>query len=784
MKAISILFILFSTLLFASSVELSLQEKEFIKKHPKIVLGTGDSWSPYSIKQKDGTIIGYDNDILTKINKATGANFVQQLGDWSKMQELAKENKIDGLSTLAALKQREKWFIFSDVYISLKKMVLVKKGNPLHVKSDKDLDGKTIVVHRGNRVDENLAKQFKNSKIIFASTPKEMLEEVIYGKADATFGNGATEYLLSQLGLPYLDLAYPLESSLDLVFALRKEWAIGMSILNKGLATISEHERVQLKQKWFGSNIQEKKISPIKLSQEQKKYLKNKKIIKMCVDPNWMPFEGIENGNYIGISSDYVKLFSELIDTPIVLVQTETWTQSLEKIKSKDCDILAMAEQTPARDEYMNFTKSYIKTPIVVATKIGVPFIDDIKLIKDKKLGIEKGYSTYELLKSKYPDINLVEVNSLKDGLNRVEKGQLFGFIDNIIVLNHQLQNTYLGTIAITGKLKENIKLSVATRDDEPMLNTIFQKAISAIDTKTKLHILNKWVDINYKKETDYTLVWQILAVGGVLSLFFLYRQFVVGKLNKELDFKLKKELKKSKEKDLLIYQQQKLASMGEMLENIAHQWRQPLSQINSAVLLVDEEMFQKKFKNSLIETKLNEIESMTKYMSNTIDDFKSFHKNKGKEQKFYLKKSIETVLSLVKSSMAHNNITVELDIDEVVLVKGFNNEFEQALLVILNNAKDAIKSKNPHQPKITIKITKVEKSYILNITDNGGGIKEENLDKIFEPYFTTKHQSQGTGVGLYLAKMIIEESMGAKLHVKNVENSTCFSIDFGNYCS
>jgi polar amino acid transport system substrate-binding protein len=240
MKKLFLIYILFFTFLNSSSLQkiphqisLTQEEKEFLKKHPKIVLGTGDSWEPYSIKKDDGTITGYDQDILNEINKITGANFTLKLGNWSNMQKLAKQRKLDGLSTLIETDERKEFLNFSHTYIKLLKNIYVKQGNPKNIKSLKDLEGKTIAVHKGNVADENFAKSVKNAKIIYSPTQLDMLKEVIYGEADATAGNGATEYMMAKEGLPYMKNAFALNQSLDLHFALRNDWSEAISILNK-----------------------------------------------------------------------------------------------------------------------------------------------------------------------------------------------------------------------------------------------------------------------------------------------------------------------------------------------------------------------------------------------------------------------------------------------------------------------------------------------------------------------------------------------------------------------
>ncbi len=244
----------------------------------------------------------------------------------------------------------------------------------------------------------------------------------------------------------------------------------------------------------------------IKFTIQEQEYLKNKKEIKMCVDPNWMPFEKIENGKHIGLASDYIKIAEKSIHIPINLVQTSSWDDSIVKTKNRECDIYSLVSKTPNREKYMDFSIPYLETPIVIATKKIDIFIDNINSIKHKKLGIVKGYSIIELYKKKYPDINIVEVASINDGLNRVEKGELFGYIDNSIVITKQIQKNHIGLLQISGKFDTKLKFSVATRNDEKHLVAIFNKVIQNIDEKTKINILNSWVGINQNNKKQLQL--------------------------------------------------------------------------------------------------------------------------------------------------------------------------------------------------------------------------------------------------------------------------------------
>lgn len=275
-----------------------------------------------------------------------------------------------------------------------------------------------------------------------------------------------------------------------------------------------------------------------------------------------------------------------------------------------------------------------------------------------------------------------------------------------------------------------------------------------------------------------FDLLWELFWALGAIVFVLSYRYFTTKKLSKELDRRLELELLQSEMTNKMTYHQNKLISMGEMIENIAHQWRQPLSQINSAVLVVDELLHEKGVKDINIEEKLLEIESLTRYMSKTIDDFKDFFsKNKNKET-FYVQELIEKSVYIVKGTLKANNIEIQINADKNITCHGYANELQQVIVVILNNAKDMFISRNIFKPKIEIDVKRFDENLEIIICDNAGGISPSIVDKIFEPYFTTKHKSQGTGLGLYISKMIIEESMGGLLYVTPLKQGTCFHID------
>ena len=276
------------------------------------------------------------------------------------------------------------------------------------------------------------------------------------------------------------------------------------------------------------------------LSDEEKSYLKEKKKITMCIDPDWMPFEKIEDTKHIGMTKEYFELFSKQIDTPIVLVPTLTWSQSIEYAKKRKCDIFSLAMSTPQRRTYMNFTKPYLESPLVIITQITQPFIDDPKAFTGKALGITKNYAFIEILKNRYPSINLIEYETLTDGLEAVRRGKIFGYIDNLITSGYSIQKDYIGELKVAEKFEERWEWGIAVRNDDAMLLSIFDKAISSIENEQSRKIINKWISVQYESGFDYDLFWKITAVMSLLTLFLLYRHYMLNKYTNILEEKEK----------------------------------------------------------------------------------------------------------------------------------------------------------------------------------------------------------------------------------------------------
>ncbi len=244
--------------------------------------------------------------------------------------------------------------------------------------------------------------------------------------------------------------------------------------------------------------------------------------------------------------------------------------------------------------------------------------------------------------------------------------------------------------------------------------------------------------------------------------------------LNKNLEIKIQKEVEKNREKDRIMFQQARFAAMGEMIANIAHQWRQPLSELG-ILLFKMKNAFLKKDRDEF-NRDYNDCKAVINRMSKTIDDFRDFFKPTREKSEFYIEDSIEEAIFIIKETLKSHNIKINFNNKHSIIIDGYSNEILQVILNILNNAKDVLISRKQDKKRIDIEVSLLDSEIAISICDNGGGIDKNILEKIFDPYFTTKHSKQGTGIGLYMSKKIIEQN-GGSIEAFNKNDGACFVI-------
>ena len=536
--------------------KLTLLEDEltFIKQNPIIKIGSGETFAPFIFKNSKGEISGFDRDIADIIENKTGLKIEFELGIWSDIQQRSLKGEFEVLSPVVITKKREKNYNFSAPYLSYTSIVIVNRSNPKKIFKKSDTENKRVSIQKDNQIFEALAKSLPNVEIVYYDSLYEVINAVVKNEVDFTILDESIFYITDNLGISdFLETSFVMGEKKDLHFGITKDNPLLLKIFNKALTSIHPFQMKKIKKKWF--KIFDSKN--INFTKEEKEYLYSKETITFCVDPHWYPFEKIENGKHVGMSADFMQIFEKDLKIPFHLVSTKNWTQSLSSIKNKACDVLPLAMKTGNREHYLHFTQAYLTVPLVIATKKNQPFIESLELLKGKKIGITREHALNEILRQKYPSIDIVNVNSVEDGLEQVENKEIFGFVDALATISHEFQKALSKDLQISGRFDEKLELSVGIRKDNILLLEIFEKLVSSIDNEKKQEIINKYIAIRFEQGFDYIAMYKIVAIALFIIILILFWNRKIRERKEELE-KIYNQLK---EKDL------KLQKVNEKLE-------------------------------------------------------------------------------------------------------------------------------------------------------------------------------------------------------------------------
>ena len=226
----------------------------------------------------------------------------------------------------------------------------------------------------------------------------------------------------------------------------------------------------------------------VNFSIQERQFLNNLKQVKLCTARDSLPLDEIQDGKHIGINADYMELFQRQLEIPITLVPTESWDESLLAIKVGKCDIIALAARTPQREEYLLFSDSYVNIPFVVVTTQEKFFVSKMEDMISRDLGVNRGYAYNDLVRNRWPEVNLVEVETVNEGLDLVASGEIFGYMSGLNMAGYAIQTGGYTNLKINGQFDEleTIELGIGIRKQLPLLKPIFDKAIASINPETK----------------------------------------------------------------------------------------------------------------------------------------------------------------------------------------------------------------------------------------------------------------------------------------------------------
>jgi len=339
----------------------------------------------------------------------------------------------------------------------------------------------------------------------------------------------------------------------------------------------------------------------------------------------------------------------------------------------------------------------------------------------------------------------------------------------NVLVLLFVFIMGFIILIAVSKVTEKIVKPLYGITDQMDMLSNNKINRTKYINENVEYPMFRKIIkSFNIMQDKVISREEELIKLNKNLEQKVKEKTVQLEEINKSLHERVDHEVKLNSQKERILFEQSKMASMGEMIGNIAHQWRQPLSLISTVSSGLKFKYEMGTFNEKEYVSSLEKILESTNYLSNTIDDFRNFFKTDKEVVEFSIQSVITKSINLMGNSFTSDNVSLELNINNQLVI-GYENELLQSLLNILNNAKDALKEKEDN--KVIIISTDIINDILrINIQDSAGGVPQDIINKIYEPYFTTKHQSQGTGIGLYMTKEIIVKHMNGQIEVSNTE--------------
>ena len=654
-----------------------------------------------------------------------------------------------------------------------------------------------IVMLKGDAFGEIIKEKNPDAHIEVVDTLDQVVSKVAQQEVDLAIG-------LHELFQTHLESkrvtslqSIPLRNNADfptlkLSLAMAKDNITLLSIINKTMSAIDYKELVFARQRFFSTNAFRQTNITAPLSEEEKFFLMGKQVLSMCVIPHSLPYGDIVDNRYEGMGADFITYLEKSLDTPIQLVPTHSREESLQKLLNKKCDFISFDTQTVHSDEKISFTSPLLRVPLVVITTNDRLYVSDFKEIQDHSFVLLKDHPMQAVLHDAFPSLKLAFVDSEIEGLKLVEEGKYYGLITSNFTVSHLFQKYIATHLKVSAQVPLQMPFSFAVLNENELLYSILESASVGTLRQTIDPLVKKWVPERYPKGFDYLVILQLVFFFIVFSAiaFALYFEVTLKNsrleeatesldtLNQELESRIKHEVDISREKDMVMYRQSRFASMGEMIGNIAHQWRQPLMELSALLMDLQAAIhFKTKVTEHDVVDTIVSSNRVIQFMSHTIDDFRNFFSPQKDLSIFCINDIIDEAVNIMKATLHHHRIALEI-ITHVPksMAYGLKNEYAQVIINLISNAKDMLLARGIEKGRIVIEIDESSEYSKVSVIDNAGGIDNDDLPKIFEPFFT-KEKSNGTGIGLFMSRMIIENNMKGIITAGNVEEGVAFCV-------
>ena len=749
------------------TVQLTTEEKSWLKAHPEIVLGTTTEYSPMVIKMADGTHVGMLVDIYEQVNRRLNTRIRVHIEDpWAAVQQKAQNREIDGLAMGARDPSREALYNATDVIVPTYFSVFARSQNEYHLQRFADLTGMRIGYKRAARPTRSLLEKLP-SAVLKPYGSHETMTQALLSKEIAvivawiSYDHWRKEKLQGTIDNILLIEEHPIE----MVTHIRKDWPELIPILNKTIAALQQDELPRLINKWFGHYPRLSKATGVTLTKKERAWLDKKHTVRVRIF-DWPPYLIVnDNESPQGIVTEYLKLIEERTGITFKYeVTAQPFAEFLESMQQRrGPDMTAVIVPTPEREQYLSFSKTYISSPYVIFIRGQDQPILDISGLAGRTLGVPRGFVVQEKLVREYPEIRLALFDSDEEALEAVATGQADAYIGNLTAASHIIHRRGFSSLQVTAAAPfDEHSLSMGNRNDWPELTSIIDKALASITEEEKTAIRNKYLAIKYEQgvEKAEVLKWVLIVVGaasGIVLIFVFW--------NRRLSLEIR--MRKQSEKDLKQARDDAEAAnqaKSTFLANMSHELRTPLHAILGFSRLLTRESDLKQAQQEHLDI----INRSGEHLLGMVDDILNMSKIEAgqlelKQEPFDLKELLQDVGQMMKSRTEGKGLRFTSALNPALppYVNGDSGKMRQVLINLLSNAvkfteKGEVILRANSLPMAEPDMVMLE----FEVGDSGPGIPQSKLDKVFESFVRFEHfrnKESGTGLGLAISKSLVD---------------------------
>ncbi len=786
--AFSIIFtlIVVSSGISAQDIDLGLttEEIKWIAEHP-VIRATNDMDYPPFDYVVDGKAAGFSVDYLNLIAEKIGLEIEYTSGlPWDQLMEMLENREIDLTHSLARTDKRNEFLNFSSFYMTLPTVIYGRAGAE-YVNKIEDLDNKRIALIKGWAVAPYYQKKYPNLTYVEFDTVKDALVGVSTKVADIFINTASiSNFIINKNFIPGLEIIGRqdfLRNTKEEVMhiASRNDWPILASVIEKGMAAVTEKEFGQLSMKWQAAYSVDVDIG---LTAEEYNWLSKNNSFIVAADPTIAPIEFIDDGGRIrGIAGSYLEEISKKLNIHFEWAGNKNWTEAMTMIHSSEADILSGVIPTEERRQFLNFTDNYMSVSNVIFAREGGNVYGSLDGLEGRKIVQVTDSAVNEFVKKDYPDLEIIEVESVQVALNMVALGTADAHIGDIPISSHHIVNEGLTQLVVVGETPYKTTLSMGIRSELPLLASAMQKALNSISVMEKAAISREWLSLKIEETENYTNFWRgfgiiLILVTVLVILIWINSLREEVRRRKVVEGKLRAS--RAEAHAALMDAETANQAKSAFLANMSHEIRTPLNAIIGFSEVITSEIFGEisppKYKEYV-----EDIKYSGEHLATVIKDILDLSKiEAGKwqldETEFELDNCVNEVFKMLKDQASEKKIQLSYENkvpEKTITLHGDISAFKRTIINLLNNSVKFTRVGGWIDCMVT---SSADGGAILCISDNGIGIPEDRLEQVLHP-FEQIHDAhdlneEGTGLGLSIVKKLVELH-GGSFSLTSTEN-------------